>query len=178
MMVSAVTHVALADADLAVSEPAAINGLIEVGTDDPSNREDSLKFDKAEFLVEVFTDGESSHFIETVRVPLIPDEICYGWRIHLIDPMRVVKFREVFHLPDIPVELGDDYDQLGTTYAAPDGRTLITEEFAAPDDGWISNFWCLVDGDPEGNHTIDVWIDGAFARRFDFEVIRPDFGFR
>ena len=76
------------------------------------------RFDEAQFLVEVPGGGESAQWVESIwiesnRVPLIPDMVCYGWRIHIIDPGRVVKFREVFHLPDVPEEMGDNHDRLG-----------------------------------------------------------------
>ena len=38
------------------------------------------------------------------------------------------------------------------------------------DDGWVYNTWCVAEGDPERDYSIDVYIIGQFIKRFDFEV--------
>ncbi len=107
------------------------------------------------------------------RVPLIPGRACYGWRARVTGGAGQVAFREILSLPgDPPIRNGED-DQHGTTEKAKDRKKTVTERFVRPRDGWISNFWCVAKGDPEGTYAMEVFIAEQFVKRFDFDVRKP-----
>jgi len=52
-------------------------------------------------------------------------------------------------------------------------RTSITEVFVVPENGWIENVSCVAEGDPEGEYSINIYIDEKYIQRFDFKVKLP-----
>ncbi|MGD1879999.1 MAG: hypothetical protein ACFB13_21155 [Kiloniellaceae bacterium] len=125
----------------------------------------------AEFVVSV-SDGEGNER-QTLSdlVPYLPDRACFGWRLRLTGVPALVKYREVLKLPVAPAFWSGEGDEYSPHRFSADRTLVTTEEFAAPDaDGWIASTWCIVEGDPAGPHSIDVYIEDRLARHFDFEV--------
>lgn len=124
----------------------------------------------AEFLVSI-GDGEGrQRTFDSTLVPYMPNRACFGWRIRLADAPPVIRYREVLRLPAAPEFWTGEDDEYSPHSFSADRTTAITEEFTAPDDGWIASSWCIAEGDPVGAHSIEVYIDGQLIRRFDFEV--------
>jgi hypothetical protein len=127
----------------------------------------------AEFVVSL-GDGEGNErSVVSDLVPYLPNRACFGWRIRLADAPALVRVREVLRLPAAPQYWSGEGDQYSPHVYSADRTTATTEEFAAPKDGWLSNRWCIVEGDPTGAHVIEVFIEDALVRRFDFEVKKP-----
>src|SRR3546814_16515545 len=96
-----------------------------------------------------------------------------SWRIRLAEAPPVVRVREVLKLPEAPAFWSGEDDPYSTHVFSADRTTATTEEYKAPEEGWISSDWCIAEGDPLGAHSIEVFIEDALARRFAFEVKRP-----
>jgi hypothetical protein len=131
------------------------------------------RVETAEFVVTV-GDGEGSErSVASTLVPYLPDRACFGWRIRLAEAPAVVRVREVLKLPEPPAYWSGEDDEYSPHVFSADRTTATTEEFKAPQDGWIDSSWCIVEGDPVGAHSIDVFIEGELVRHFDFEVKKP-----
>jgi hypothetical protein len=131
--------------------------------------------EESEFLVLLIGPDGSASVIESDVVPLIPDHVCFGWRIRVSGTDTVVKQVEELILPVAPdVWVGIEDDEFSPTQLSADRRTATTTTFVTPQDGWMENTWCIAPGDPAGPHTIRVTADGALLREFDFTVSEPD----
>lgn len=109
-------------------------------------------------------------------VPLLPDNACYTWYVRLEEGAVPKTATETLTLP---VPLGD----WGTLATDPDDgidisadgkvatRTFVPEPDA---DGWISHTWCVAEGDPTGDHSIEIALEGTLASRSDFTVVLPE----
>jgi len=101
--------------------------------------------------------------------PLVPLHVCYGWRIRLSGAGKLVKATEVFELPAPPQEWkGVEGDQFSPTTLSPNRQTSTTSKFYTPQDGWITNQWCVAPGDPAGRYVIKVYIGDLLLKEFDF----------
>ncbi len=131
----------------------------------------AFSIESAVFVVSV-SDGEgNARSIEADLVPYLPNRACFGWRLQLAAPPALVRYREVLKLPKAPVYWSGEHDAYSPHAYSADRTTATTEQFVAPDaEGWIASSWCIAEGDPVGPHSIDVYLDGAHVKRFDFEV--------
>jgi len=129
----------------------------------------------AEFVVSI-SDGEGNQRSAVGNiVPYLPNRACFGWRLRLAEPPAVVRVREVLQLPEAPAFWSGEDDAYSTHTFSADRTTAITEEYKAPQDCWLESSWCIVEGDPAGAHSIDVYIEDALVQHFDFEVKKlPD----
>jgi hypothetical protein len=124
----------------------------------------------AEFVVSISDgDGNQRSAVGDV-VPYLPNRACFGWRLRLAETPAIVLVREVLQLPEAPAFWSGEHDAYSTHTFSADRTTAITEEYRAPQDGWLESSWCIVEGDPAGAHSIDVYIEDALIRHFDFEV--------
>jgi len=124
----------------------------------------------AEFVVSI-SDGEGNQRSAVGDVvPYLPNRACFGWRLRLAGAPAIVRVREVLQLPEAPAFWSGEDDAYSTHTFSADRTTAITEEYKAPQDGWLESSWCIVEGDPAGAHSIDVYIEDALVRHFDFEV--------
>ena len=131
----------------------------------------TISIEAAEFLVFLYDSEDNEQFVfQSDLVPLIPDRVCFGWRIRLAGAEGLVRFKEIFSLPAEPESWGEENDEFSTIEISKDRMTSVTEMFVTLQDGWIDNKWCIADGDPEGKHSMEVHINGQFAKRFDFQV--------
>ena len=128
---------------------------------------------ESEFLVYLI-EGNATSVVKTDIVPLIPNQVCFGWRLRLAGTGSVVKAVEELTLPEPPASwIGIDGDEYSPTRISPDRRTATTTSFYTLQDGWIEHSWCIAEGDPAGPHTIRILAEGEVLKRFDFTVSEP-----
>ena len=135
-----------------------------------------LQIEETKFFVQLFapSDGSStiSREFDATVVPLVPLRSCYGWRIKVTPSIKLIRFREEFTLPSEPKLWSGENNDFATNKIIDERRTSITTRFVTPDKGWVENVWCVVEGDPEGNHSMKVYFNDQFIKLFDFEVRR------
>ena len=115
-------------------------------------------------------DSHNDNFIwtESNFVPLIPDQICYRWDIQLDTEMESVQVKEVFILPAKPKTW---VDEEGMSFPLQyDNKVSVRQEVVKLENGTISDGWCVTEGDPTGNHKIDVIVNGVLTKSFSFVV--------
>jgi hypothetical protein len=121
--------------------------------------------DKAEFGVwDADTNGVPKLLITKV-VPLDLG-IVYGWRLHLTGSKANVRVKQVLTLPATPQTWG----QNNAVRLSGDKRAATFERQMQLKDGWIAEFIRVADGDPEGKHKLEVFIEGQLAQTFEFET--------
>ena len=103
---------------------------------------------------------------ESDFVPLIPENICYRWDIQLDTEMESVQVKEVFILPSKPKTWGDE-EGMNLQH---DNKVSVRQKVIKLEKGTISSRWCVAEGDPTGNHKIDVFVNGVLAKSFSFVV--------
>lgn len=104
-------------------------------------------------------------FVETDTVPLTPGQR-YGWIIHLETERDAVKVREVFKMPGKP----EEWINVEDGAVSDDQTTLDITETRKVVDGKISGRWKVVNGDPTGEHEIQIYIEDVLVATFNFKV--------
>jgi hypothetical protein len=115
-------------------------------------------------------DGRQRHF-ETNAIPLLYNRACFGWRMYLGGPNRVVSLKEVLTTsqPAEQVIAGPE------TEVSTDKTRATTRMFETVQDGVLQRSWCIIPGDPPGTYTYDITIDGEPRGEFVFCAIEvPD----
>jgi hypothetical protein len=115
-------------------------------------------------------DGKQRHY-ETNAIPLLFHRACFGWRMYLGGPNRVVSLTEVLTTsqPAEQVIAGPE------TVVSPDKTTATTKMLETVQDGVLQRSWCIIPGDPPGTYTYDISIDGEPRGEFVFCAIEvPD----
>lgn len=124
------------------------------------------------FELGLTVNGETT-YTATTSIPLLPGEACYYWYIQLSKAKGDIAFTEVMTLPAPPADWGDAATIEGITISE-DGMSVTREGSMVPTEGWISNGWCIVEGDPTGPHLIEVRIGEELVGSFGFEVVAPE----
>jgi hypothetical protein len=115
-------------------------------------------------------DGKQRHY-ETNAIPLLYNRACFGWRMYLGGPNRVVSLTEVLTTsqPAEQVIAGPE------TVVSPDKTRATTHMTEIVQDGVLQRSWCIIPGDPPGTYTYDITIDGEPRGQFVFCAIEiPD----
>jgi len=115
-------------------------------------------------------DGRQRHY-ETNAIPLLFNRACFGWRMYLGGPNRVVSLKEVLTTsqPAEQVIAGPE------TQVSPDKTKATTTMREVVQDGVLQRSWCIIPGDPPGTYTYDISIDGEPRGEFVFCAIEvPD----
>ena len=115
-------------------------------------------------------DGRQRHY-ETNAIPLLFNRACFGWRMYLGGPNRVVSLKEVLTTsqPAEQVIAGPETEVSG------DKTQATTRMFENVQDGVLQRSWCIIPGDPPGTYTYDITIDGEPRGQFVFCAIEvPD----
>jgi hypothetical protein len=115
-------------------------------------------------------DGKQRHY-ETNAIPLLFNRACFGWRMYLGGPNRVVSLKEVLTTsqPAEQVIAGPE------TEVSADKTRATTRMFETVQDGVLQRSWCIIPGDPPGTYTYDITIDGEPRGEFVFCAIEvPD----
>jgi len=140
----------------------------------PALSQEEIKSGNPSFFFTIdITDEETLEFQDTI-VPNIPDNVCYGWRLKLNDDRSLVQYTEEFILPSKPATWEAESNPYSTSTISKDRTTSITKEFAAPKDGWISNHWCIAEGDPNGPHKMKISVADKPMGEVNFEVVPMD----
>src|SRR5204862_418274 len=81
---------------------------------------------------------------------------CFGWRMYLGGPNRVVSLTEVLTTskPAEQVIAGPE------TVVSADKTTATTKMLETVQDGVLQRSWCIIPGDPPGTYTYDISIVG------------------
>ena len=113
--------------------------------------------------------GAAPELTETNRVPLRPETSCYEWVIRVQPEDRTVTIHELLELPAAPEhwELDPDF----ATAVTADRSRAVTELEESLADGFMSNSWCVSEGDPTGPHRIRVYAGDRLLHDFRFEVV-------
>ena len=108
----------------------------------------------------------SDHY-ETNAIPLLFNRACFGWRMYLGGPNRVVSLKEVLTTsqPAEQVIAGPE------TEVSTDKTQATTRMFETVQDGVLQRSWCIIPGDPPGTYTYDISIDGEPRGEFVFCAI-------
>jgi hypothetical protein len=111
-------------------------------------------------------DGRQRHY-ETNAIPLLFNRACFGWRMYLGGPNRVVSLKEVLTTsqPAEQVIAGPETEVSG------DKTQATTRMFENVQDGVLQRSWCIIPGDPPGTYTYDISIDGEPRGEFVFCAI-------
>jgi hypothetical protein len=111
-------------------------------------------------------DGRQRHY-ETNAIPLLFNRACFGWRMYLGGPNRVVSLKEVLTTsqPAEQVIAGPE------TEVNADKTRATTRMFETVQDGVLQRSWCIIPGDPPGTYTYDITIDGEPRGEFVFCAI-------
>lgn len=139
----------------------------------------ALAFDVRETAFEVYHNENGEEVSEaTTTVPLsFDDQTCWNWWIRSTETDGEVTFTERLVMPEAPDSWGDPDEipegQIGKLILEDGGKIGISTRKATLDDGWFGHGWCIVPGDPTGDHYVEVTIDGEMVHRFDFEVVPP-----
>ncbi len=115
-------------------------------------------------------DGQQRHY-ETNAIPLLFNRACFGWRMYLGGPNRVVVLTEVLTTsqPAEQVIAGPE------TVVSPDKTKATTRMRETVVDGVLQRSWCIIPGDPPGTYSYDITIDGEPRGEFVFCAIEmPD----
>lgn len=115
-------------------------------------------------------DGRQRHY-ETNAIPLLYNRACFGWRMQLGGPNRVVSLKEVLTTsqPAEQVIAGPE------TEVSDDKTRATTRMLETVQDGVLQRSWCIIPGDPPGTYTYDITIDGEPRGEFVFCAIEmPD----
>src|SRR6266404_3569625 len=115
-------------------------------------------------------DGQQRHY-ETNAIPLLFGRACFGWRMYIGGPNRMVSLVEVLTTskPAEQVIAGPE------TEVSADRTRATTRMREAVQNGVMQRSWCIIPGDPPGTYTYDVSIDGEPRGEFVFCAIEiPD----
>ena len=105
-------------------------------------------------------DGKQRHY-ETNAIPLLFNRACFGWRMYLGGPNRVVSLTEVLTTsqPAEQVIAGPE------TEVSADKTRATTRMRETVQDGVLQRSWCIIPGDPPGTYTYDITHRRRAARR-------------
>ncbi len=121
-----------------------------------------------------FTYGGVEQRLDGSRVPLVAGA-CYNWWIRLAEGDAPKTAVERLILPAAPADWGDAaVNPDDGVEISEDGRLATSTFVPEPSDGWITNGWCVAEGDPPGPHRIEVEMDGAELAAYDFELVLPE----
>ena len=115
-------------------------------------------------------DGQQRHY-ETNAIPLLYGRACFGWRMYLGGPNRMVSLVEVLTTsqPAEQVIAGPE------TEVSADHTRATTRMRESVQNGIMQRSWCIIPGDPPGTYTYEVSIDGEPRGEFVFCAIEvPD----
>ncbi len=122
-----------------------------------------------------FKHGGQDFVLDGSTVPYLPGNACYSWYVRLDAPPASVTFDERFILPEPLADWGGVENDSGRTVHIEDGgKVAISTITLSPDDGWISNAWCVASGDPMGRHGFEISMVGASLASFSFDVVPPE----
>ena len=160
---------ALVSAGLAAAASAQTIGRPVPAADTPADRP-ATKLKSIPYVSITGADGKQRHY-ETNAIPLLFNRACFGWRMYLGGPNRVVLLTEVLTTsqPAEQVIAGPE------TTVSPDKTKATTQMSEIVQDGVLQRSWCIIPGDPPGTYTYNISINGEPRGEFVFCAIEiPD----
>ena len=157
-------------AAVAVALPAAAQGPSPGPSPAPGDKPAIKPVRSIPYVSITGDDGRQRHY-ETNAIPLLYHRACFGWRMYLGGPNRVVSLKEVLTTsqPAEQVIAGPE------TEVSPDKTRATTRMLETVQDGVLQRSWCIIPGDPPGTYTYDITIDGEPRGEFVFCAIEvPD----
>jgi hypothetical protein len=118
-------------------------------------------------FVSITKQDKSTRYYETNAIPLLINKACFGWRMWLGGPDRVVNMVEVLQTsqPAKDVIAGPETEvNAEKTRATTRMRETVRE-------GFMQRSWCIIEGDPPGTYTYHITIDGEPRGEFVFCAI-------
>jgi len=111
--------------------------------------------------------GEEPEVWRTNVVPLWPNEICFGWTLHVNGADRMVDLKEILTLSSPSTNWGH-----GPETVVENGNQATTKLKVQVEGNRLSRAWCIVDGDPPGQYRYDIYIDGAHRAEFTYCAVK------
>ncbi len=133
-----------------------------------------ITVNNAFFFVKLNTSDGQSKTVITNNVPYVPKHVCYGWIVHLDGDDRLVKFTEIYTSSAAPKTWSGEGNPYGAQETSADRKSTRTEKFITTYKGWIENSWCVDEGDPLGDHKMEVHVDGQHIKTFDFQIVEKE----
>ena len=96
-------------------------------------------------------------------VPLWPNEVCFGWTLAVDGPDRLTDLKEVLTLSSPSTNWGH-----GPETVVENGSKATTRLKVVVEGGKLSRAWCIVEGDPPGQYSYDIFLDGRHRAQFTF----------
>jgi hypothetical protein len=91
----------------------------------------------------------------------------FGWRICLQTTRSSIEWTEEFSLPTAPSQWG----VTSATKVAADRRSAkTTKKISLDEDGCFENVWIMVPGDPRGQHSFRLSVEGHSIGELEFDV--------
>ncbi len=134
----------------------------------------AIEIEKTVFLVGISEGDFEPVYYPADKVPLLPDRACFGWRIKIAGNKTLIHTKEILTLPEQPVYWSGEGDPYDASRISEDRTTATTEVYRPVKDGWVENYWCVSEGDPTGECSIEVFFGDVQAGRFDFQIIAAD----
>ena len=122
-------------------------------------------------ILETTPDGDE-RFVPTKEVPA-EDGQAFGWVVEVDTTRESLHWQEYLRLPRPPGDWGEaanDPDVL----ISKDGKSAVAQGEDLVEDGELSRFyWSLAAGDPAGEYTLDLAVEGRPVAHFAFRVPAP-----
>ena len=136
---------------------AAIAGFVRA----PASTPPAQQNDEAFAVFGAYDDA--GDLVPSDLIPLVPGQE-FGWHL-AVDDTFPHTWREVLITPAAPREwLGADL------VITDDGKVGVTERTEAQVNGVLEHAWTITDGDPAGQHEIQLYLDGKLVKTFHFTV--------
>ena len=118
--------------------------------------------------------GARPLFVRTDSVPNLAGQ-AYGWFIGVGESRRPIEWTETLTLPAPAASWGGEGSSRPPNLSvSADRRCAVVEDEAVPEYGVIYHFWVVTPGDPDGDYTIVVKIQGGREERFRFTLVPSD----
>ena len=123
------------------------------------------------FQVSFTRDGQSFVYNDNI-VPLLPGNACYNWYGRAAEAAAPIVVVERMTLPEAVDWSAVESDPNSPTEIENAGTVAVTTlPMTTDSEGWFSHGWCVAEGDPVGQHSIEVAVDGNPVAAFYFEVV-------
>jgi hypothetical protein len=119
----------------------------------------------AEFGIwDVSTNGVA--VLKSTRIVPLELGVMYGWRLQLTNKAAAVRVKQILTLPAPP----QTWDTNADVRVSANRKVATVERMQEPVRGWIAEIIRVADGDPEGKHTLQIFVDDQPVTNFQFET--------
>jgi hypothetical protein len=116
----------------------------------------------------VLENQDNNLFTATQNIPLV-EKTAYGWRMQLNVKNRKINWREVYSIPSPPKSWGIADS---TNYIKVHSNRMQSEskQSTFTSHGVVDNYWVVLPGDPVGDQSMQVFVEGVFVCQLNFVV--------